>query len=407
MELSYQEVYAMNKTEARRRLVQTWQKTGSIAQTARLWQTSRHLVRTWVRRWQAEGEAGLHDRSRRPNHCPRQTPAAVEEQVVQLRQQTGFGRERLSRHLWHRHQIALSPNTIRHILRRHGLIRPRPKRTPCYPAHWAWQTQKPFSLAQVDVKDIRDEATLGSTLVHHLTQAKLPRYQWTFLEGRTRLRLLAFSHQNTSTNALCFAGLVLFWLRAHGITQRLQWQTDWGSEWGGESLKKIERLNQKFFQPLGAKLVRFPLGRKGYNGRVERSHRTDDEEFYLPLLVQIGDERELVRRAAQWVYYYNVERPHSGAGMDGLSPWQKLRQLGVRVPVEFAVMPPIVLDGIATAWVLGPGNDLLTHYKVAPGRNSPASSFRDFGTKLASAKKPINCHFVGATHPHLAQTCPV
>jgi transposase-like protein len=161
MELSYQEVYTMNKAEARSQLVQTYLKTGSIARTALLWQTSRQVVRTWVRRFQAEGKAS---------------------------------------------------------------------RKVCYPAHWAWQTHQPFALAQVDVKDIRDEATLSPRLVHHLHQAHLPRYQWTFLEGRTRLRFLAFSHQNNSTNALCFAGLVLFWLRAHGITRRLQWQTDWGAE---------------------------------------------------------------------------------------------------------------------------------------------------------------------------------
>lgn len=151
----------------------------------------------------------------------------------------------------------------------------------------------------------------------------------------------------------------MFWLRAH----ELQWQTAWGSEWGGESLRQIERLNQQFFQPLGAQLVRFPLGRKGYNGRVERSHRTDDEEFSLPLLMSIRDERELVRRAAQWVYYYNVERPHSGVGMDGVSPWRKLRELGLQAPVEFALLPPVVCDRIAAHWLLGPGNDLLTYYK--------------------------------------------
>ncbi len=52
--------------------------------------------------------------------------------------------------------------------------------------------------------------------------------------------------------------------------------------------------------------MRFSLGRKGYNGRVERSHRTDDEEFYLPLLLGMADERELLKRAAQWVYYYKT-----------------------------------------------------------------------------------------------------
>ena len=362
MDVSYQEVYKMNPQEARYRLVQTYHKTGSLARTARLWQTSRAVVRKWVRRFQSEGEAGLADRSRRPHSCPRHTAPAVEQQVVQLRKATGYGRARLSRLLWQQQRLQLSPNTIRHILKRHGLVHPRRRRKVCYPAHWAWETDKPFALAQVDVKDIRDEGTLGPRLVHHLQQAKLPRYQWTFLEGRTRLRFLAFSRQNNLTNALCFAGMVLFWLRAHGIKQKLQWQTDWGSEWGGESLQQIERLNKRFFRPLGAELVRFPLGRKGYNGRVERSHRTDDEEFYLPLLLTLRDERELVKRAAQWVYYYNVERAHTGVGMGGVSPWRRLRELGVNVPVEFALLPPIVLDGISTDWVLGPGNDLLTHY---------------------------------------------
>lgn len=87
------------------------------------------------------------------------------------------------------------------------------------PAHWAWETGEPFAAASVGVKDIRDEATLGSRLVHHLQDAHLPRYQWTFLEGRTRLRLLAFSRQNNLTKTLCFAGLVLFWLRSGGFSR--------------------------------------------------------------------------------------------------------------------------------------------------------------------------------------------
>ncbi|MEM4402493.1 MAG: leucine zipper domain-containing protein [Candidatus Caldarchaeum sp.] len=211
MEVSYQHVYAMNKEQARRQLVQTYEQTGSIAQTARLWQTSRQVVRKWVGRFHAEGAAGLADRSRRPHSCPQRTPTTLEEKIVRLRQQTGFGRERLSRLLWHQERLALSPNTIRHILRRNGLVKPRRQRQVCYPAHWAWETEQPFALAQVDVKDIRDQATLGPKLVHHLTPAKLPRYQWTLLEGRTRLRFLAFSHQLTRTKALmlCRIGLVL------------------------------------------------------------------------------------------------------------------------------------------------------------------------------------------------------
>ena len=44
---------------------------------------------------------------------------------------------------------------------------------------------------------------------------------------------------------------------------------------------------------------------------LERSHRTDNEEFYL-LLPKMRDERELSQRTARWLCYYNVERPHTG-----------------------------------------------------------------------------------------------
>jgi hypothetical protein len=43
---------------------------------------------------------------------------------------------------------------------------------------------------------------------------------------------------------------------------------------------------------------------------------------------------------------------------------RKLREVGVKVLVAFALLPPIVLDRISTDWVLGPGSDLLTHYKI-------------------------------------------
>ena len=44
-------------------LVRTYQATGSLSETARRWKTSRHTVRKWVRRFEAEGKGGLDDRS--------------------------------------------------------------------------------------------------------------------------------------------------------------------------------------------------------------------------------------------------------------------------------------------------------------------------------------------------------
>ena len=121
----------MNHLEPRRRLVQTYQRTRNYSETARLWHTSRHVVRKWVRRYQELGETGLRDRSRRPHHIPRQTPPQIEQQVLDAWKKTHYGRQRLAVYLA-RQGLHLSPYTIRHpsgsckdILRRH---RPPQKR---------------------------------------------------------------------------------------------------------------------------------------------------------------------------------------------------------------------------------------------------------------------------------------
>lgn len=79
-----------------------------------------------------------------------------------------------------------------------------------------------------------------------------------------------------------------------------------------ENPEAIERLNRKYFRVRGGVLGRHPNGRKGYNGRVEHSHRTDDEEFYRSMLLELKSEEGLIERAFQSEVFYNVHRPHYG-----------------------------------------------------------------------------------------------
>jgi putative transposase len=375
----------MKPVEARKRLIQTYRQTGSISETARRWHTSRLLVRKWVRRFEAEGEAGLQDRSRRPQHCPRQTPPEIESQVREAREATRYGRERLALYL---RSLGLhaSPHTIRHILRRNDPIKhTHQRRKPLYPALWAWDVQEPFSLIQTDLKDILDKQALGTALWDHIRKHHLPRYQWTACDGRTRLRFLAYSHTKTSTNGLAFMVLVLLWLRAFGITTTVTFQTDWGEEFGGNNPDHIAALERKFLAPLQGQLKRYPMGRKGYNGRVERSHRTDDEELYRPYLLSMQDQHDTLALAARSLYFYNVLRPHFGQGMNKEPPLRVLHRLGYNGPEHIALLPPLLLDAIGSDLLLAcdaeTGNDLLAQYKDAsPGTwNLPS----DATTRLA------------------------
>ena len=66
MEILYQEMHKIERIEARKRLVRTYQETGSVRRTAKVWETPRSVVRKWVRRHEKVGEEGLKDYSRAP-----------------------------------------------------------------------------------------------------------------------------------------------------------------------------------------------------------------------------------------------------------------------------------------------------------------------------------------------------
>jgi hypothetical protein len=131
-----------------------------------------------------------------------------------------------------------------------------------------------------------------------------------------------------------------------------------GEEFGGKSPRTIQGLQKTLYEPWNAQLTRIPLGRKGYNGRVERSHLTDDEEFYLPMILNWKDTDDLLKSAQAWQYVYNVKRGHFGKGMGGRSPLEKLQSTGYNhIHENFSLFPVLLLDDINP---LLPGNDLLT-----------------------------------------------
>ena len=57
------------------------------------------------------------------------------------------------------------------------------------------------------------------------------------------------------------------------------------------------------------------------NGKVERSLRTDQEEFYQ-LLTYI-DDVDLNEKLAEWERFYNIDRPHGA--FNGKTPYEALR----------------------------------------------------------------------------------
>ena len=59
-----------------------------------------------------------------------------------------------------------------------------------------------------------------------------------------------------------------------------------------------------------------------FNEKVERSHRSDQQEFYQ-LLSYTGDV-DLEAKLAEWESFYNFSRPHGA--FNGKTPYEALRE---------------------------------------------------------------------------------
>ena len=159
---------------------------------------------------------------------------------------------------------------------------------------------------------------------------------------KTRLRFISYSYEKSFTNGLIFMMSIIYFLRAHGVKREITLQTDNGEEFGGKSVDKVEYLNRSIFKPLGARLIHIPKGKKEYNAFVERSHQTDDNEFYIPQLELCKDLKEFLFRALKWQWVYNTIRFHSGIGM---TPFKKLSRY-VKLSKKIALFPVMVLDNM-------------------------------------------------------------
>ncbi|MBU1000694.1 integrase core domain-containing protein [Patescibacteria group bacterium] len=279
---------------------------------------------------------------------------------------TKFGYRRVARELRKKQGLQIKDSTVRNILSRargkdllkgEKVISSNGKPVRFYD----WYSAEPFEVIQTDLKVILDKKALPREVYHHTQKYNLPLYQWTAECVNTRIRFLCYSYEKSFTNGLTFYLMVIAWLRAHNIRAELVFTFDWGEEFGGKSRQKITDL-KKLLKPLGATIHQNHKGQSQENGFVERSHRTDDEEFYIPRLQTIKNNKQFFLEALNWTWYYNTKREHTGEGMNS-TPYRKLQKQYAWISKDICAFPPLLLDKISTN--IGPwgGYNQLAHYR--------------------------------------------
>ncbi|MCM8804087.1 MAG: helix-turn-helix domain-containing protein [Candidatus Omnitrophica bacterium] len=97
--------------------------TGNVAKTCRYFGISRKTYYKWYNRYLKEGEKGLVERSRRPNHISKETKHQVIEKILYLRTNYHFGPTRIKMYLERYHGIIINSATIWKMLKRLNMNR--------------------------------------------------------------------------------------------------------------------------------------------------------------------------------------------------------------------------------------------------------------------------------------------
>jgi transposase len=322
-----------NPYNHRLRLV-AYARQNGLKAAARLFQTTRRTVRKWLRRYQAQGPSGLVERSRAPHRQPRQTPPALEQQVVALRRQLPtFGARRLIREF----DLPLSHRALERIWRAHGLIHKRRRKYQRKQdlAHIKAQWRL-FQQLSADTKDLKD-------IPHYWPQAQrlgLPLIQYTAREVRSGLLFLAFARRRTAGASQLFAERIQRHLAAQGVDlPHLVWQTDNGTEFVGGHDRDGHLTG--FPAALGeSQHVRIPPAAHTYQSDVETVHRLVEDEFYD--LERFANRADFLAKATVYQLYFNLARPNSHKG--GLSPWEIIQQLQPQLSLRLCLLSPMFLD---------------------------------------------------------------
>src|ERR1700693_1507818 len=278
--------------------------SGNVALTCRYYGISRPCFYKWLHRYEELGEKGLRDGSSRPLNSPGATRTEVVGKIVYLRENYHFGTQKISMYLKRYHDITISPSGVWNILKRLGISRlPSSQRYKRHKDRWKrYEKPLPGHRVQMDVK-----------FIDPLPGRRKKYYQYTAIDDCTRIRVLRIYPRNNQKSSIQFLDYVLEKLpfRVEVV------QTDNGAEFQGAlHWHLLDRgIGHVYIKPATPRL----------NGKVERSHRIDTEEFYRMLDgVVIDDTGIFNEKLQEWEDFYNFNRPHGGLG--GQTPYERLRQ---------------------------------------------------------------------------------
>lgn len=261
------------------------------------------VFRSTIYRW----SDSVEPKKRGPKVVPWQTDNDTEELILQLKLATNYGPKRLVPEL-ELLGVIVGEKAVRGVLERAEQVEHHKKKR--VKKHQKFYAPYAGYRVQIDAKYVDDGSPDKRTT---------NRFQYTAIDIASKIRFIDLYESESTWCALKFAEDALSFYREIGINVECV-QTDnhvsftnlysGGTKKRDHELKRVHPLTQYLL----SRGIEHKLSRPGtpqHNGFVERSHRTDEEEFYR-LFDVAGTKREALREAIKkWQFEYNYLRLHS------------------------------------------------------------------------------------------------
>ena len=280
-------------------------KLGSVSEACSRRGFSREFYYKWWRRLKRSGFniEMLRELRRRPKRSPRRKSWRMEKRIWKIHEK-GYGAPMIQA-LLARDGVKVAVSTISHILNHRR--KPRKRRFPRLKAHRRrYELHVPGERIQLDVK-----------YVPELVNGR-KAYVYVGVDECTRYRL-AYAY-----DSICEGATVDFLEKMKRFFPfKIQCiQTDNGMEFTYRlnPLVRVEHKMDTWCNENGIRHRCIPPGEKELNGKVERSHRIDEQYFYWK--APTSDLEGFNEALSEWIKHYNTHRPHGG--LQFKTPLQKL-----------------------------------------------------------------------------------
>ena len=271
----------------------------------------------WLSAYRSGGAGMLVPRSTRPKTQPDETPIRIKERIVSLRKKTGLCARKLAWKL-EKEGVHIHERTVGKIIRAEGLVRKyRVKKTK---TKYVKIPLSPGDLVEIDVKYVPE------------TIEDKAYFQYTAIDCASRWRFLRAYEEQTTTNSILFLRSLLeaFPHRIRAV------KTDNGSIFTNYYVGTNRRsdMTVKTIHAFDVfcrdrRIIHYLIdpGKPAQNGKVERSHREDQEKFYEQNT--FTSFRDLQKKMKRWNMYYN-DLEH--CGLNGKTPNEYLEEFQLTDP---------------------------------------------------------------------------